>query len=71
MDTKRIPLTGEIWKHYKHDDPYMIMTLARFELGLEIAVVYRSINNGKIWVRSLEDFLGYVESGCPRFLRSS
>lgn len=50
------PMPGDVYRHYKKGDLYEIVTCARFEMGHEIAVVYRSLANGALWIRGLNEF---------------
>jgi hypothetical protein len=56
MDPKTLPQPGDIWQHYK-GGLYQIITIARFELGLEVAVVYRSVADGSTWIRGLNEWI--------------
>jgi len=56
-----VPMPGDIWRHYKKGDLCEIVTLARFEFGHELAVVYRELDNGAVWIRSLNKFVGLVK----------
>jgi hypothetical protein len=67
IDPKTLPMTGDVWKHYK-GGLYQIIAIARFELGLEIAVVYQSLTDGSTWVRDLSEWNDQVEEK-TRFTR--
>ncbi len=55
MSEERIPLPGERYKHYK-GGTYEIITMATETETQDKVVVYKSINFGSVYVRSLAIF---------------
>jgi hypothetical protein len=68
---KDLPMAGELWEHQKTHAIYRIITIARFEMGHEVAVVYRSVDKGSTWVRGVDEFFETDERDAPRFRRIS
>jgi hypothetical protein len=64
------PAKGELWKHYK-GGLYMIVAIGRDEPTLEDVVVYASLKDDSVWVRSMTAFKGSVDENgyMPRFSR--
>ncbi len=46
---------GERWRHYK-GGRYEIVTLAIKEDTLEPMIVYRSLDHGSVWIRTIGNF---------------
>ena len=70
----RIPLPGEIWKHYKNGDLYEVIALARREDTGRIVVHYRAYQptekrkRKRLWDRDLALWVTEVfRSGTDRF----
>jgi hypothetical protein len=56
------PQVNEIWRHYKTKGDYLIINLATMQLKIEAldmkpCVIYKALNDEKIWVRPLVDFI--------------
>jgi hypothetical protein len=62
------PVAGELWEHYK-GGLYQIVAIGRDEPTLESVVIYQSIKDGSVWVRSMTAFKGSVDENgyMPRF----
>lgn len=60
-----VPSPGERARHYK-GGLYRVLAVGRDESTLAPVVVYESLDNHGVWVRSLKDWLTPV-SGAPRF----
>jgi hypothetical protein len=64
---------GERWRHYK-GGRYEIVALALKEDNLEPMIVYRSIDHGTTWIRSIGNFIEPVltfEGTVRRFEKES
>lgn len=48
---------GEIWRHKKTNVLYEIVEIGTEEKDLSKAVIYKSLQDGKIWIRNKEEFL--------------
>lgn len=48
---------GEVWRHKKTDGLYKIIEIGIEEKDLTEAIVYKSLQDGKIWIRNKEEFL--------------
>ena len=47
---------SEIYQHIKTGDLYVILTDAEYEATLVPVVVYKSLKDGRIWVRPASEF---------------
>jgi len=59
-----------VYKHYKGKEYMILLDNAFIEKNLERAVVYKSIDDGKVWIRPYDEFFGEVEINgkkIPRF----
>ena len=70
----RGPKPGEIWRHYRSDQLYLVLDIVRLEEHNCPAVRYTQVSgNGEVWVRSVEDWfaLVFLNNGSPtmRFMR--
>lgn len=68
------PIVREIWRHYKTKGEYEIMELGKLQvkdekLDMEECVVYRSLSDGLIWIRPLQDFVEDIGEGVARFAK--
>lgn len=59
------PQIGEIWQHYKTKGEYEIIGIGKMqvkieELDMKECVIYKSLSDGKLWARPLEDFVELV-----------
>lgn len=48
---------GEILRHKKTNGLYEIVEIGTEEKDLSEAVIYKSLQDGKIWIRNKEEFL--------------
>ena len=66
------PCVGQLWRHYKGDS-YRIALLGTDESSGEPAVAYQSLTTGRVWFRTLENFMStaidVVRREVPRFTR--
>jgi hypothetical protein len=76
-DCSTIPVTGELWKHYK-GGLYEVVIYGRDEKTGNLEVVYREVQDhmgtkrvlrGIPWIRPLTEWTEEVEPGVPRFTR--
>lgn len=61
------PQKGEIWQHYKTKGEYEIIGMGTLQVKIEDldmkeCVVYQSLEDKKVWVRPLEDFMEKVKN---------
>ena len=49
------PLSGEVYRHYK-GGRYVVLHCGVLEATIEPCVMYRSLEKGYVWVRTLEDW---------------
>jgi hypothetical protein len=59
------PYTGEVWQHYKTKGEYEILFIGKMQmkdpsLDMKECVVYKSLEDGGVWVRPLSDFIEEV-----------
>ena len=54
---------GSYYAHYKHpgEKHYVIIEVGFYESNEEACVVYKSLEWGLVWIRTLENFLEKVE----------
>ena len=62
------PTSGQIWRHHKTEGEYEIVGIARLQvkttdLDMKECVIYKALDDGKLWVRPLEDFLESIDGG--------
>ncbi len=64
---------GEVWKHLKTGGEYEIVEFGvlqvKSDLDMSECVVYRNLEDGRIWIRPLIDFLEVLEDGEVRFIK--
>lgn len=67
------PGPGSVWKHCRTGNFYEVIGLAKYVSGpgsgegMRDFVVYRSQEDGRLWLRDVADFLAPTESGVLRF----
>lgn len=64
---KNIPTEGEVWQHYKTKGEYTILGIGQLQvkiadLDMKECVIYKSLSDGKVWVRPLTDFTEHVDT---------
>jgi hypothetical protein len=47
---------SQIYQHIKTGGIYVVITDATIESDMESAVVYKSLNDGRVWVRPASEF---------------
>lgn len=57
---KNVIETGQVWKHYK-GGVYTIIAVGKLEVDLTLMVVYKSNDDGSVWIRPQHDFLQVVK----------
>ena len=64
MAKKRVKV-GRYYAHFKHpgEKEYQVVDIGILENGEEICVIYKSLTNGIIWIRTLGNFLERVDGG--------
>lgn len=55
-----VPKSGEIYKHFK-GKLYEVIAIGTHAESHEDFVIYKSINDDKIWIRPLEMFISKVD----------
>lgn len=70
-EAKRQVVVGGKYAHYKHprEPRYEVVNLAIMESTEKVAVIYKRIQTGWWWVRTLEDFTAEVEVGGKKVKR--
>lgn len=62
--------TGKIYRHFKGGHS-LVLLVGKYYEGEELDVIYKGLNNGKIYVRALNSFNDIVENAngeqVPRF----
>jgi len=68
--THEFPLAGQGWRHYK-GALYRIEAIAHETTHGDAVVVYRGFDHRDqgVWVRPLDEFLGYTDNHERRFIR--
>lgn len=61
-------MPGSFWQHYKRKTVYELIGIARSQIDENETdmVVYKSVDDGQLWVRPLDKFLEKVGDE-PRF----
>jgi hypothetical protein len=70
MDLDKLPediLKKGVYKHFKGTE-YEVLYLGRHSEDLSIMVIYKDLNNLRIWVRPLEEFNKPLPDGGKRFI---
>lgn len=69
-ELEREPAPGQIWRHNNGFD-YEIAAIGEFnDTDPHIpVVVHRGLHDGRVWVRTVENFLGTHRTGVPRYTR--
>lgn len=71
MTERHPPAPGSFWRHCRTGNHYEVIGLAKYASGPgeghRTFVVYRSADDGRLWIRDISDFLGITEGGAPRF----
>lgn len=49
-------MEGTVWKHTKSGRHYVVVVVAKREADCEPAVVYKSVDDGGVWVRPLAEW---------------
>ncbi|MBS4173481.1 DUF1653 domain-containing protein [Bacillus sp. FJAT-49736] len=68
INEKEQVILGGVYKHFKGGE-YVIFTAGMFENTMEPCIVYQSLDTGKLWIRTYEDFTGYKEINGERVKR--
>lgn len=69
-DNFEVPTPGQTFRHYKGGE-YEIITTGFIESNQKPCIVYKSLADNTIWVRTAEDFFELIEHQSkrqPRFL---
>lgn len=70
-EIKKIISVGQYYAHYKHlETKYQVVDVGMWENTEETCVMYKSLDTGITWVRTVENFLEEVEvegKKVPRF----
>ena len=64
---KNIPAEGEVWQHYKTKGEYTVLGVGQLQvkstdLDMKECVIYKSLSDGKLWVRPVDDFIEPVDT---------
>ena len=60
MDKRRLPIKGDVWKHFK-GKRYVIVDIAEHTETKEKLVIYHRMSNNKIYARPVEMFMSEVD----------
>lgn len=64
---KNFPIEGQVWQHYKTKGEYTILGIGQLQvksadLDMKDCVIYKSLSDGKVWVRPMEDFIEPIDT---------
>jgi len=54
---------GGIYRHYSRKGLFKVLNLAKNEIDRVDVVVYLALDDGRVWVRTLNEFVGQVKLG--------
>ena len=61
-EAKKHVAVGQKYYHWKHPEShYIIIEIALTEWNEEVAIVYKNVDSGAIWIRPLEGKDGWLE----------
>ena len=71
MIPERELIPGSTWQHYRRKTTYTVIGVARSQVDENESdmVVYKSIDDGQLWVRPKERFLEKIDKETHRFTR--
>ncbi len=70
-EAKKKIIIGGYYAHYKHpgEKRYQIVDIGVWEKTEELCVMYKALDTGIVWIRTMENFLEEVDVGGMRVKR--